>query len=62
MTTQDTERADTMRTTALAAKTAGAKLVAISADGRQALLRALAKTLRDEAARKEIFAANAACS
>ena len=60
MTTQDTARADTMRATALAAKAAGAKLVAIGAEGRSALLRALAKALRDEPARKEIFAANAA--
>jgi glutamate-5-semialdehyde dehydrogenase len=58
-TTVDT-KADTMRATALAAKAAGAKLVALGADGRSALLRALAKALRDPAARKEIFAANAA--
>jgi glutamate-5-semialdehyde dehydrogenase len=60
MTTQDTGKAETMRATALAAKAAGAKLVAIGADGRSALLRGLAKALRDEPARKEIFAANAA--
>ncbi len=49
-----------MRATALAAKAAGAKLVALGADGRRALLRSLAKALREPAARVEIAAANAA--
>jgi glutamate-5-semialdehyde dehydrogenase len=49
-----------MKETALAAKAAGAKLVAIGAEGRSSLLRALAKALRAPEARQEIFAANAA--
>ena len=52
--------ADAMRATALAAKAAGGKLARLGADGRSALLRALAAALREPGVRAELAAANAA--
>ena len=49
-----------MRAPALAAKAAGGKLARLGADGRSALLRALAAALREPGVRAEVAAANAA--
>src|SRR5437667_12896907 len=55
------DKAETIRATALAAKgaSAGGKLARLAPDGRSALLRALATALRAPAAREKIFAVNA---
>jgi glutamate-5-semialdehyde dehydrogenase len=56
MTTTNTEA---IKDTALAARAAGGKLARTPAEGRAALLRDLAKALREETNRTAIFAANA---
>jgi glutamate-5-semialdehyde dehydrogenase len=58
--TTDTHKSDAMRATALASKAAGAKLVALGAEGRSKLLRALAAALREPGVRAELAAVNAA--
>jgi glutamate-5-semialdehyde dehydrogenase len=59
-TTKPAAATEAMRATALAAKAAGAKLARLGADGRSALLRALAAALREPGVRAELAAANAA--
>ncbi|MES1209741.1 MAG: gamma-glutamyl-phosphate reductase, partial [Pseudomonadota bacterium] len=58
--TKDESKVDAIRATAVAAKQAGGKLARLDADGRSALLRSLARALREPARREAIFAANAA--
>jgi glutamate-5-semialdehyde dehydrogenase len=58
--TKSAAAADAMRATALAAKAAGGKLARLGADGRSALLRALAAALREPGVRAELATANAA--
>jgi glutamate-5-semialdehyde dehydrogenase len=53
------EKQEAIRATALAAKSAGAELARLGAEGRSMLLRALGTALREPSAREEIFAANA---
>jgi glutamate-5-semialdehyde dehydrogenase len=58
--TNDGNKAEAIRATAVAAKQAGGKLARLDADGRSSLLRSLARALRDPGRREAIFAANAA--
>jgi glutamate-5-semialdehyde dehydrogenase len=58
--TKDASKLDAIRATAVAAKQAGGKLARLGAEGRSALLRSLARELRETRRREGIFAANAA--